>query len=267
MLQALKLPFLVLALVVAATTPARSCPTESTTLRVGYYAHFEPVSYVADGAHRGYEADLLTAIEAASRLRFERRAIDEWPGIWLLPATPAYDIVGGGITALEARTRDARGRQAIRFTAGHIEFRQSLLIRAENARRIAGVGDLTAVDRVGVVPDTTGEARLLERLRAVRPQVVRMRDERALLSALRDGRLTAVARGHIGNGYAASRSGGAFVVTALDSKIETGAFALSAADTALAACIDRLVAQITDDRRIGYAEWLTDPAVFVRRAE
>ena len=48
------------------------------------------------------------------------------------------------------------------FTSGHIAFRQSLLVRAEDAERIARHGDLTGADRVGALADTTGEARFLE---------------------------------------------------------------------------------------------------------
>ena len=80
--------------------------------------------------HRGYEADLLTALEAmeGTNLVFDRR-IAARVGIWLLPAEPRDDLVGGGITILESRTRNAAGRREIVFTAGHIEFRQSLLVR------------------------------------------------------------------------------------------------------------------------------------------
>ena len=48
------------------------CTSDGRELRVGFYAFFEPVSYSADPdpnapgfqEHRGYEADLLTALEA-----------------------------------------------------------------------------------------------------------------------------------------------------------------------------------------------------------
>ena len=108
------------------------------------------------------EADLLTALEALKGARlFSRRGIEPWDGIWLLPADPAYDMVGGGITILESRTRDATGKTKIVFTSGHIAFRQSLLVRAADAGRLAGYNDLTSGVRVGVLAGTTGEARLL----------------------------------------------------------------------------------------------------------
>ena len=137
-----------------------------------FFAYFEPVSYSADAdpgstgfnVHRGYEADLLSALEAmdGTNLVFDRRGIAAWDGIWLLPAEPRYDLVGGGITILESRTRDAAGQREIVFTAGHIEFRQSLLVRATDAGRLSRHEDLTSADRVGVLAGTTGEARLLE---------------------------------------------------------------------------------------------------------
>ena len=43
-----------------------------------------------------------------------------------------------------------------------MQFRQSLLVRAEDAERFASYADLTADVRVGALADTTGEHRLLE---------------------------------------------------------------------------------------------------------
>ena len=150
-------------------------------LKVGFYAFFEPVSYSASSdpnaadfnTHRGYEADLLTALEAleGAGLSFSRRAIEHWvdpntgSSIWLQSARPEYDIVGGGITILDARRRNAAGEQTVVFTSGHIAFRQSLLVRAEDAEGLASHDDLTSDVRVGVIAGTTGEARLLVLMR------------------------------------------------------------------------------------------------------
>ena len=54
------------------------------------------------------------------------------------------------------------GNQVVAFTDGHIDFRQSLLVRAEDAQRLASHAALTSAVRVGVLAGTTGEARLLE---------------------------------------------------------------------------------------------------------
>ena len=309
----------------AAAESVRGCPPAGKTLQVGFYAHFEPVSYSADpdpaaagfDVHLGYEADLLTALEAieGANLSFTRHGISAWEGIWLLPAGPQYDIVGGGITILESRTRDADGRAEIVFTAGHLEFRQSLLVRAADAERLGRHQDLSSADRVGVVAGTTGEARLLEltgitdaagvlaagtrvataagatlvadgsaayaitaatpglggrrQLQPAssgQPQLLYFGDELALIEALAGGRVDAVARGEIGNRATARSHGGAFVVTALDSRAETGGFALAAAAAELAACLDRLIAHLTDHGRIGYREWLAAPPIFLWRA-
>ena len=152
-------------------------------LNVGFYADFVPISYSRDNqaptsaeaynAHRGYEADLLTALETleGAGLSFSRRGIAavETPagrtfpfgGIWLLAAEPDYDLINGGITIRDDRTRNADGRQVVAFTAGHVAFRQSLLVRSEDAQRIAEHGDLTEIDVVSVHRGTTGEERLL----------------------------------------------------------------------------------------------------------
>ncbi len=155
-----------------ATPQAPAACTDGRTLNFAFYAFFEPVSFSADAdpgspgfhEHAGYEADLLTALEAmdGAGLRFSRIPIAEWPGIWLLPSTPDFDIAGGGITILDSRTRDADGNHVVNFTSGHISFQQSLLVRAADAERYATHDGLTSESRVGAISDTTGEARLLQ---------------------------------------------------------------------------------------------------------
>ena len=149
-----------------------ACTSDARQLRVGFYAFFEPVSYSADPnpnapgfqEHRGYEADLLTALEAldGAGLSFIRHPIQPWDDIWLTPAGDDIDMVGGGITILDSRTRDATGAQIVRFTSGHITFRQSLLVRAGQADQFSSYDHLTSRHRIGALAGTTGEARLLE---------------------------------------------------------------------------------------------------------
>ena len=147
------------------------CPSAGRVLDVGFYAYFEPVSYSAaadpDDAgfdvHLGYESDLLTALEAMDHtgLTFERHALQDWDGIWLQPAQSDLDIVGGGITILESRTRDGTGNVVVSFTKGHITFSQSLLVRTGDAERFRTHSDLSSDVVIGTLRGTTGEARLL----------------------------------------------------------------------------------------------------------
>ena len=163
---------LALCLATAAGAAPLPCGPGPRELRAGFYAYFTPVSYSAadDPAasgfdtHLGYEADLLTAIEAmrGTGLSFVRRGIAPWDDIWLRPAGPDYDLVSGGITILESRTRDAAGNRVTTFSNGYIAFRQSLLVRAADADRFADYSALTAEVTVGVLANTTGEARLLQ---------------------------------------------------------------------------------------------------------
>ena len=159
-----------------------ACIDGNRVLNVGFYAFFTPVSYSEDedpnsegfNTHVGYEADLLTALEAmnSTGLSFSRLGIALWDDIWLQSAGPEYDIVGGGITILDSRRRDATDRQVVRFTSGHIAFRQSLLVRAEDSERLASYADLTSDVRVGALAGTTGEFRLLEIVGLVGPDGV-----------------------------------------------------------------------------------------------
>lgn len=179
-------------------------------LKVGFYAFFEPVSYSADpepdseGFHRhlGYEADLLGAMEAmdGAGLRFTRRAIATWDEIWLRSAGEDFDIIMGGITNLDTRRFDADGVEQIAFTSSHITFRQSLLARAEDAERLHSYDSLSSDVRVGAVPNTTGEARLLE------------------ITGLADaqGRLLAGTQVETPEGIVTADGGSDFVITAAD---------------------------------------------------
>lgn len=305
------------------------CTDGGRVLNFGFYAFFAPVSYSADpdpssrgfNTHLGYEADLLTALEAmeGAGLSFTRHGIGPWDDIWLRSGGPEYDIVGGGITILDSRTRNAQGKQVVSFTSGHVHFRQSLLVRSEDASRIVSHADLTSDVRVGVLADTTGERRLLELTDLVdgagalaagtrietpagtvtadgsadytinaatespvledrrllyppsehMPQVVYPGDntgESELLDSLRAGRIDALAGGAVGNLDAANASGGGFAVTALDDEIELGGFTLGVDDAELRACLDEKIDYLTDNLRIGYAEWVADPQVFLHRA-
>ncbi len=305
-------------------------PCAADALRFGFYPYFPPVSYNADtdpeaGAfhsHLGYEADLLTALEAldGAELSFVRHAIPAWDDIWLAAASPQFDIIGGGITMLDSRKRGATGEEIVTFTSGHIAFRQSLLVRAEDAERVNGYDKLHSDMRVGVLGGTTGEGSLLrlvgyvddkgllaagvqvdtpqgrliadgsdnyvitpagetpnlaERTRLhppleTMPQVVYLGGEigdSALIDALGSGEIDAIARGELGNIAAAQASQGAFVVSALDEAEELGGFSVALADAQLAACLDDKIDWLTDNRRIGFADWVEEPAVFMRRAE
>ena len=154
---------------------AQLCEVREEPLKFGFYYDYAPISYSENRTpgtpgyhrHRGYEADLLTALEALedASLVFERRAIGYWasqdPPIWLLSATPDFDMVGGGIIALEDRTRNAAGETAIAFTTSHLAVRQSMLVRAEDAMRLRDHAALTSDVTVGVLGGTTGEAGML----------------------------------------------------------------------------------------------------------
>jgi len=307
------------------------CSGLGPVLNVGFYAFFEPVSYSAAAdpldpmfdSHRGYEADLLTAVENmdGAGLRFQRRAIGAWDGIWFLPAGDDFDIVGGGITILDSRTTDASGDRVVAFTSGHITFHQSLLVRAADADRLATHADLNSEVVIGALAGTTGEARFLVLagitnddgvlVAGVRvetpggtktadgtdafyinaagatpgledrshvhpgsqdmPQVIYLGaegGEAELIDALTEGRIDGVARGIVGNTVAADASAGALAVTALDTGTdERGGFAVAAGNADLLQCLNTRIGWLTDNNRIGYPEWHTDPTIFMTRAQ
>lgn len=303
------------------------------TVAVAFYGYFEPVSYSADpdmssdgfNEHRGYEADLLSGIESIDGLGldFEQRGVAHWENIWLLAASDEFHLACGGITILDARTSSADGRETVAFTDGHIDFLQSLLVRTEDAERLATYDGLSATDVVGVLRGTTGEARFLQIIGAAddngglaagtivetdgdrvpahadgelridaagaspqlasrrrlipaapgSPQVLYLGDiegsplgEGALTDALRSDRIDAIARGSVGNAEAATASGREFAVAATDTLRERGGCTVDIDDTDLLDRMNRAVAWLTDNGRIGFADWLADPDVFDARA-
>ena len=57
------------------------------------------------------------------------------------------------------------------------------------------------------------------------------------------------------------------MVTALDPAVEYGGFTVAAPEIVLLSCLNDKIDYLTDNRAIGYAEWLADPEVFLRRAQ
>ena len=311
---------------------ATVAPCAERPLRLGFYAHFPPVSASADpdpdapGFHvqTGYEADLMTALEAmeGAGVAFERRGIPVWEGIWLRAAGDEYDVIGGGITILDSRRRDASGAEVVTFTRGHIAFPQSLLARADDAARYGdGYASAGGGDRIGAFAGTTGETRMLPlvgladadgvlvagarvvtpagefeadgsdrwfitaggaspefagRTRLLPPaddlpSIVYVTDdgdtpEDRLAELLRAGDIELASMSEVSSlGYARD-SGGALAVVAVERERPLGGLALAVGDAALARCLSDRIDDLTDGRRIGFAQWADDPSVFMERA-
>ena len=87
------------------------------------------------------------------------------------------------------------------------------------------------------------------------PQVVIHASVQEQLGALRNGEVSAVARGNIGNSDSALDSDGAFEVTAMDSQAEYGGFAVDVDEVELLACLNAAIDLVTVERGVGYLEW------------
>lgn len=141
-------------------------------VHVGFYSDFEPISYAVSRdvddpefhSPKGYEVDLLKAIERipGSEITFIFHGIKEWDRIWLRPYHDAkIDLVLGGITYETRRLLNEDGEPVVEASHPTVNFKQSLLVRAEIASLIQSHDDLTAEHVVGVVKGTTGEYRFL----------------------------------------------------------------------------------------------------------
>ena len=87
-------------------------------LRLGFYAFFAPVSYSADEnpdsagftIHRGFEAALLSALEAldGTGLSFSRHPITTWSNIWLHGGTERRLSTLGDVSSCDVAERPER---------------------------------------------------------------------------------------------------------------------------------------------------------------
>lgn len=145
---------------------------ESKEYKVAFYSDFEPISYSVDrdassphfNEARGYEVDLLKAMEAIpnSDMTFKFFGVKVWNDIWLKPYTDSnIDMAIGGITQEERRTLNAEKIPVVATTRSDLVFKQSLLMKAEDASRIKGHEDLTCSYVIGAVRGTTWEYRFL----------------------------------------------------------------------------------------------------------
>lgn len=145
---------------------------EAKEYQVAFYSDFEPISYSQDrdslssefDSPEGYEIDLIRAIEAlsGSEMTFAFHGVKEWDGIWLKPYTDSsIDIALGGITRETRRLLNDEGEQVVAATHKTVDFKQSLLMSAENAALIKTHDDLACDFVVGAVRGTTGEYRYL----------------------------------------------------------------------------------------------------------
>jgi len=206
------------------------------------YAHFEPVIH---GDGHGIEADLLRAVGARLGLGLRFIAVDEFDGIWRsVLESPAWcDVAAGGLSATPERLADG-----VAFTTPHYRNLQSLLVRDADRARIRDYADLLAgVDRVGVVPGTTGEQFAIVRAREAGKDaaalIIGMDTEEELLAALRDRRISAIARGVPGNDHQAAADP-SLSVTARRDFGEGFAFAIDPRKMRLREQLDRALADV-----------------------
>lgn len=310
---------------------------ESKEYKVAFYSDFEPISYSADrdvsspqfNEARGYEVDLLKAMEAipGSDMTFKFYGVKVWNDIWLKPYTdPNIDIAIGGITYEERRTVNAENVPIVATTRGDVIFKQSLLMKSEDANRIKTHADLSCSYVIGAVRGTTGEYRFLAEsdiltnletglitkgitvvldnkkqitsdgsLSIYNPLLARRTmlippncllplvkyfvAEDTMIPALEEGYIDGIARGYIGNHLVAEKSHGKFVVTAIYSlecpkqesivckKSENSVMYIKLDSKDLLTKLNRYIEYLTEDGKIGYEEWKTDPQVFMKRAK
>lgn len=237
----------------------------SDILTVCSYSEFKPISY---GHGEGYEADMLRAIAKlwGVKIRFYPENIYE--GIWRLPSR-AYtlcDISIGGISPTKFRQK-----QDAVFSIPTTHFKQSLLVRAQgyNNGSILIYNDFKHNHRkIGVVPSTTGEEFAYRRAKdaGLDPStIVQYPNETQLLTALKQNKIDAIARGEIGNEYQASIDPDV-VVTAKRDFGEAFSFVVNPSKPEFLHAINSAIATVTNCGKIGFPSWLKDHNVFIQKS-
>ncbi|PVZ69682.1 transporter substrate-binding domain-containing protein [Pelagibaculum spongiae] len=300
------------------------------SLRYGFFSDFNPLSYAATlnefsseaNDPLGYEPSLIKAVSLFGKgaLQFQSIAIpNPFKGIWLDSASTDFDLVGGGITALENRRYVGSDHSSplITFGVGHVSFRQSLLTR-ENFE-ITNYHELNHGHKIGVLAGTTGEVRLLELVGYVDdagylsvgslvgypldikleshqgdvlsaavqsqslagrvslsyeernlPQIIYFNNEFDALLALESGDIDGFARGEIGNQVASVQDEGVELKVAVIDRqqVEYGAFSYpaTAEGDLLRGVMDKVISCLTDDNKVGFAQWNTNNEIFSQRA-
>ena len=147
------------------------------------------------------------------------------------------------------------------------------------ARVVTPAGEVTAdggadyvITSGGASPEFEGRTRLLPPSDGL-PEVVYVPGEEGkpaeerLVGMLLEGAIDLAAMTEISSLEAVRASGGALAVVAVESANPLGGLALDLEDAELARCLSAKLDYLTDNRRIGYAQWADDPSVFMRRAD
>ena len=262
-----KLPFglltAILAIALTVVRPVEASPKlrQDGTLTVCSYTQFAPISY---GDGQGYEPDLLRAVADRWGVGISFTHIEQFDGIWLTPSRLGCDVAVSGITP----TQERKDQGAV-FSPPTASYAQSLLVRRSDheSGRVVGYKSFVGTNMtIGVVPGTTGESFAWQRgaevglPRSVFRQHV---GEDKLLAALKKGEIDAIARGEIGNRYQQTLDPSLLTIDFRDFG-DRFAMSVDPANADLQKQLAEALAVITRDGKLGFLQWIDDPAVFSR---
>lgn len=230
------------------------------------YSEFMPISY---GDCKGYEADLLRAIAELWHVKLKCFSENIYDGMWRLPSRPytLADVAIGGFTPMSSRMKE--GAVFSRMTT---HFEQSLLIRRADFTS----GKVTSYDsfknsnmKIGVVPGTTGEQyAVLQAKEHKLPEnvLIKYPSETELLSALKSGKVDAIARGSIGNDFQVHKN--YFFMTIARRDFHEGfAFSVDKSNKALLQKLNQAILDVTNHGKITYQQWLKNHNIFLNRVQ
>jgi polar amino acid transport system substrate-binding protein len=168
------------------------------------YAPFEYYANGADGDVTGIDIDILNGIAAKIGLTPEY-VKTPFDGIFAALAAGSCDMIASSVSITAER------KQANDFSDGYFTIQQSILVRSADA----ALNDLPALKgkTVGGQSGTTGSAFATAGAAANGYTVKDFQQADDLVTALKAGQVDAVIQDSPINGYAATKSGGALVVS------------------------------------------------------
>ena len=191
----------------AASAPAAFKTKTAGTLTVCSdipYAPFEYYENGADGPVIGIDAEIVSAAAQGLGLKTEFRKTP-FDGIFAALAASQCDIIASSVSITEDR------KKSNDFTDGYFTIHQSILVRSEDAT----LNDLSALEGrvVGVQTATTGADFAKKDAKADGYDVKEFAGADDLIVALKAKQVDAVVQDSPINGYAATKSDGALVVS------------------------------------------------------
>ncbi len=183
----------------------------------------------------GIDIELVKAMGDDLGLEVEFKDTD-FDGIFAALKAKQCDMIASSVSITDERKAENE------FTEGYYDIRQSMLVRAADASTLVDAASVNG-KKVGVQSETTGAAYAADTLEGAEIKEFTGADE--MVTALKANQVDAVVQDLPINGYAATKSDGALVLSAeFDSDPESYGFVVAKGNTGLVDALDGALAAL-----------------------